>query len=292
MRRAPGVRLWAGLRGQPFYAGAVTLWDDRVSHRHHDYVEIMAIVGGDGLHRIDSDDGSSRTERLVPGQLFLFRPRDQHALIGLEPDGVTVVHVAFPIPAWHAFAALAALGDGWSTATAPPSVTFTPGDPAVLRPFEIAIERYLDRPVENDLIRFWTDIVPILVPSTRGRSSGPTPAWLTRSIEALRDERELRGGVTRLRELSHVSATHLGRAVRQHFGMTPTDLVGQFQVERAAFLLGTTQDSIAMISDRCGFSSPSYFSKRFRESHGMSPREYRRHWSSTHPEDELIGSLL
>jgi AraC-like DNA-binding protein len=280
MRRAPGVRILASLRGAPYYAGAPTLWDDQYLHSHYDYVEIMAIAGGEGDHVIVADDGSSRTERLEPGQLFLFRPRDQHDLIGHGERGVSVFHVAFPIPAWHAFVALAGLGDGWATAAAPPMVRFAPGDPAVLGPFETAVARYLDRPTEIDLIRFWTDIVPLILPSTRGHEGGSTPAWLSRSIDQFRDERELRGGVNRLRELAHVSATHLSRAVRQNFGMTPTELVGHFQLEHAALLLGTTQDDIATISERCGFSSPSYFSKRFREAHGMSPRQYRQRWRS------------
>jgi AraC-like DNA-binding protein len=280
MRRAPGFRLLAQIRGAPFYAAEPTLWDDQYPHTHYDYVEIMAIVGGEGLHRIDADDGSTRTERLEPGQLFLFRPRDQHHLIGLGEQGVSVFNVAFPIPTWHAFIALAGLGDSWSTAADPPMVRFTPGDPAVMRPFETAIARYRDRPTEVDLIRFWADIVPLLLPSTRGHEGGATPVWLSRSVDQFRDERELRGGVSRLRELSHVSATHLSRAVRQHFGMTPTELVGHFQLEHAALLLGTSQDDIAAISERCGFSSPSYFSKRFREAHAMSPRQYRQRWRS------------
>jgi AraC-like DNA-binding protein/mannose-6-phosphate isomerase-like protein (cupin superfamily) len=288
MRRATGVRVLAAIQGAPFYAGAQTLRQDQVPHRHHDYVEIMAFVAGRGRHEIDAEDGTRRVERLEPGQIFLFRPRDQHNLVGLGEEGITIFHVAFPIPAWHAFTALAGLGDAWSTALDSPSARFDPGDPAVIRPFEVAVELFLARTAtEMDLLRFWTAIVPILLSSTRGRASGPTPAWLERSLEAFREERELRGGVPRLRELSHVSATHLARAVRRHFGMTPTELVGHFQVERAALLLGSSQDGIAEIADRCGFSSPSYFSKRFHAAYGMSPRRYRQRWRS----GEDLGEL-
>jgi AraC-like DNA-binding protein/mannose-6-phosphate isomerase-like protein (cupin superfamily) len=280
MRRAPGFRLLALLKGAPFFAESTTIYDDQYPHRHHDYVEIMAIIGGEGLHRLDLEDGSSRTEKLAPGQMFLFRPQDQHDLTGIGPDGMTLFHVAFPIPAWHAFAALAGLGEAWSSAVAPPMVRFAPGDPVVMGAFQTAVERFQDRPTDLDLIRFWAEIVPLLRLTGRFGEVDTAPPWLTRSIEQFRDEQEMRGGVVRLRELSHVSATHLGRAVRRHFGMTPTELAGHFQLEHATVLLGATNESIAAISARCGFSSPSYFSKRFHQAHGMSPREYRRDWRS------------
>jgi len=43
----------------------------------------------------------------------------------------------------------------------------------------------------------------------------------------------------------------------------------------AADLLSGTAKSIIEISEECGFSSPSYFGKVFKESMGCTPKEYR-----------------
>jgi AraC-like DNA-binding protein len=43
----------------------------------------------------------------------------------------------------------------------------------------------------------------------------------------------------------------------------------------AADLLADSAKSIIEISEECGFSSPSYFGKVFREAMGCTPKEYR-----------------
>ncbi|WPO75461.1 helix-turn-helix transcriptional regulator [Streptomyces sp. KN37] len=44
----------------------------------------------------------------------------------------------------------------------------------------------------------------------------------------------------------------------------------QFRVRGAARL------TIAAVATRCGFSSPSHFSRRFRAEYGLTPSEWRR----------------
>ena len=44
---------------------------------------------------------------------------------------------------------------------------------------------------------------------------------------------------------------------------------------RAARLLETTDEPITQVAARCGYGSPSYFTKSFREKTGLSPSAYR-----------------
>jgi AraC family cel operon transcriptional repressor len=88
-------------------------------------------------------------------------------------------------------------------------------------------------------------------------------------------EENLKGGVRRLGELAGVSAGHLCRTIRAHYGVTPTAFVADLRLRHAEMLLATTSASLTEISYRCGFSSPSYFSKSFRTSRGVSPRNFR-----------------
>jgi transcriptional regulator GlxA family with amidase domain len=57
--------------------------------------------------------------------------------------------------------------------------------------------------------------------------------------------------------------------------MTPTSFVAGLRLRHAEMLLATTSASLTEISYRCGFSSPSYFSKSFRSIRGESPRDFR-----------------
>ncbi len=56
---------------------------------------------------------------------------------------------------------------------------------------------------------------------------------------------------------------------------TPNALRQQVQVERAVTLLTTTDLPVGQISDRLGFSSPSYFRKIFKAYTGKSPLQLR-----------------
>lgn len=56
---------------------------------------------------------------------------------------------------------------------------------------------------------------------------------------------------------------------------TPNALRQQVQVERAVTLLTTTDLPVSQISDRLGFSSPSYFRKIFKAHTGRSPLQLR-----------------
>lgn len=258
----------------PFYAGQVVISGHWRTLRRIDYFEVFAVVGGDGRHTVASDHQVRLSESLAPGQMYLFRPRDEHT-IEAGPDGLTIAHVAFPVSAWQAFTNLAAIEPFWLTSHEPPHATFDPTDPAVLDPFATAIRRFRNAPRQLDLIRFWVDIVPVLETAGHGGRETRAPEWLLTSIEAMQDEGNLRYGVHRLQQLAHVSPSSLSRAVRQFFGMTPTELVLRMRLQHAALLLSTTNASVGSISSRSGFTSQQYFSTCFRKSYLVTPREYR-----------------
>lgn len=273
MREVHSVRLFSAAGNAPFYAARTLLGDDQSPHTHHDYVEVMSIESGAGSHTLFLDDGPL-VEPLRPGQVFLFRPRDRHLLLGDSGTGVTVVNVAWPLAVWHSFVALIGLDSTWTSSPLPPRLDLEPDDPAIREPILRALERFRAGPTMLDLNRFWLDTVPILLPH---RESGPegVPAWLLESVLAMDREENLRDGVRRLQELSHVSAAHLARTTREHFGTTPTELVAGIRLAHAKLLLATTSEAIGIIAERCGYSSLSHFSTRFRAATRLSPREYR-----------------
>lgn len=70
------------------------------------------------------------------------------------------------------------------------------------------------------------------------------------------------------------------RLYKKARGITVMDDLKKIRVAKAKRLLQYSADSIEQISHQCGFGSPSYFTKRFREEAHCTPREYRdRYWS-------------
>jgi len=79
-----------------------------------------------------------------------------------------------------------------------------------------------------------------------------------------------------LGDLAGVSPGHLCRTMREYYAMTPTEFVTALRLRHAEVLLATTSEPLTSIAYRCGFSSPSYFSKCFHATQGVSPRDFRR----------------
>jgi AraC-like DNA-binding protein len=249
-------------------------------YQRMDYVEALAVVGGEGRHVIETTDGTRVAQRLHPGQMFLYRPSDVTAIEGFGAHGVSLVLVAIPFADWQIFADFAGIDPSWHSGRQPPAAYFDPDDEVSLSPFYTALRRYREGATRLDLLRFMTDITSYFLP-LRDRSSPGwgAPGWLARSVEAMHQEDNMRGGVVRLVELAHVSRSHLSRSVRRYYGVTPSALLNDLRLRRAAVLLSTTKESVGSISERCGFSSVPYFSSRFRRSYEISPRIYRTRFS-------------
>lgn len=60
------------------------------------------------------------------------------------------------------------------------------------------------------------------------------------------------------------------------FGITPAQRILSCRITAAKMMLLTQNRSISEISTECGFSSQTYFGYRFKESTGLTPRQYRK----------------
>jgi AraC-like DNA-binding protein len=261
------------LPGAPYYAYRGRL-GDAGPHRH-DYAEVVAVLAGEGRHLLSTPTGEVRAERMLPGQMWLFRAIDAHELFGIGAEGMTIFNVAWPIAPWETFVGLAELDRSWLAAPDPPRIAFDLDDPDVLRPFERALDRLWNGGTTLDLIDFWADVIPRFVPRRDAAPPRSAPAWLEAGLAAFGEEDNLRGGMERLVELCHVSPAHLWRSTQRYLGLTPTELVAHLRLRHAAVLLTTTDESVGTIAARCGFSSTSYFGKEFRRVHLVTPRAYR-----------------
>lgn len=62
------------------------------------------------------------------------------------------------------------------------------------------------------------------------------------------------------------------RSIRQ----SPGEYLKMYRVRTAMHRLLLTNDSVAQISDECGFTSPAYFTKVFAQETGVTPAQYRK----------------
>jgi AraC-like DNA-binding protein len=260
-------------KGAPFFATSFTVYESVRLRR--DYLEMFAVTEGLGSVVLYRQDREPMTMELPAGRIVLFRPSDV-TRFPRTAGGFHAKYVSFSETDWDLFVSLVGLDRSWLTGAEPPSAAFDPDDDAVPALFDTVISRFHDHPTRLDLSLFLSAMVPVLFPGYGKAAAGAdTPTWLQAAVTAMREESNLRTGLPRLRELTHVSGPYLSVVVRRYFGRTPSALVTEFRILHAATLLQATDDSVRTIATRCGFSNQSHFSKAFRALHHLTPREYR-----------------
>ncbi len=95
---------------------------------------------------------------------------------------------------------------------------------------------------------------------------------------ALHLEEELT--LKQLAELTGYSEYYFSKRFKQEAGVTPKEYIRGKRLERAKFLLRTTQTSVQDISEALRFGSQSYFADAFRRGEGISPTAYREQFQN------------
>ena len=83
------------------------------------------------------------------------------------------------------------------------------------------------------------------------------------------------GSLTDLAQLLHYDLYSLSREIKRKTGKNYTQLVQEKRLAQAAFLLKNTDRNVDDIAAAVGYENMGYFHKIFRESFGLSPRQYR-----------------
>jgi AraC-like DNA-binding protein/quercetin dioxygenase-like cupin family protein len=268
--------LWRDLAPTTAYHAALvsSRFHPRSELHTHDFCEMMYVVAGRGVHLVNR-----QTLLVQSGDLIFVRQDDCHAIAARDGTAFQFVNVAFPHDAWEAFCALAAVPPAaWSLGSLPRAVPIPPEDrQACELAFRDALFSFHEGAPALALCRFWSLVSPSLLQpnAMRAEDEARTPPWLRSACWAMRDEHNLHAGLLRFVELSGVSRAHLSRSLQAYCHQTPTELVNQLRVERAALLLATTTDEIGEIAGACGFGTLSYFYRRFGERYHQPPRAYR-----------------
>lgn len=81
--------------------------------------------------------------------------------------------------------------------------------------------------------------------------------------------------VAELAKISGRSLSGFKREFLQQYGEAPMTWIRKKKLERAAFLLETSNENIENIAETSGFISASHFTRVFKEYYSVTPRDYR-----------------
>ncbi len=89
------------------------------------------------------------------------------------------------------------------------------------------------------------------------------------------EEHYREGELTQLAEMMHYDLSWLSRLIKKQTGKTFTELMQVKRINQAAFLLKTTNLTVADVCQRIGYENISYFHRLFNKTFGMTPKKYR-----------------
>ena len=74
----------------------------------------------------------------------------------------------------------------------------------------------------------------------------------------------------------YLNPDYLSHIFRKETGTSLTNYIIDKRIQKAKQLLAQNEMSIRDIAIACGFQNISYFSRQFKKSTGMTPREFRK----------------
>ncbi len=109
------------------------------------------------------------------------------------------------------------------------------------------------------------------------RHSDKTPdSFMARAISHINSAYSEEITLDELCRVVNMSKSHFCRKFKAAMGITVMDYIFTTRIAAAKRLLSENALSISQISERCGFSSVSYFCQKFKEETGTTANEFRR----------------
>src|SRR5262245_14060312 len=114
-------------------------------------------------------------------------------------------------------------------------------------------------------------INPAAKPETRSFYADVVP----RVLDRITADRDAELDLETLAQSAALSPFHFRRVFRGMVGETALELTRRLRMERAAWLLGTTDRAVTAIAFDAGYETHEAFTRAFRMSYGVSPSGFR-----------------
>jgi AraC-like DNA-binding protein len=144
--------------------------------------------------------------------------------------------------------------------------------------------RYPDKAL-NEAIGDLSIVTQIVSDVLAHAGSSPTPpsdhGTVRRVIDAVEQHFREPLDIETIARLTYMSKSHLCHAFKKRTGLSVKQYVNEVRVTHARKMLEQGIRNITQIAFECGYASPSYFCRVFRQIEGVSPGD----WSSGKPKD-------
>lgn len=261
----------------------------------HDFTEIVVVLSGRAVHVAENS-----FEPISGGDILVLYPGYRHAYRDtgdLEIVNLTYGALKLPVPFYDA-RDLPLFSCFFPDPSAPSNIQSKAKPVAHLSDIDLAeasllIRRLADELSGNRRGSFFSAMgifMEVLSKLSRTGTSEALPArWEFKIAETIqfmnlhfKEDLEING----LARRSNMSERSFYRYFRQTLGCTPHEYILNRRIQESVVLLERTDKTITEIANECGFYDSNHFTRKFSETEGVSPGNFRkRHKSGTvHPD--------
>lgn len=245
----------------------------RESEGHtHDFHEVFLVMSGEGIHHLNG-----RKVALRAGQLVAVRPDDAHWYSTARGQELVFVNVAVSSAWQQAFHTLLGVPDRTRGRR---SVTLSAAEARGLGA-DLGATALTSQP--RVVVETWTRVQECFV-SAREPARLVPPPWLETLRGRLAENPErLTESIAFWQRLAGRSPEHLARSSRRFYGMTFSELLNRARVDRARYLLRTSDEKVISVAFACGFQNLANFYRVFARQTGRTPSQWRREGTGAVP---------
>lgn len=146
------------------------------------------------------------------------------------------------------------------------------------RTIKLGVDDYLLKPAHPEEIRqTLVKFLPVVDDAGSSLTNRyPEHGDLSKMIEYIEDNLHTELSLDILANIVHLNAQYLSRLFKKETGLTITHYITARRLEKAKHYLSHTKDTVTVISEKCGFSDPNYFTRVFKKNEGLSPTQYQQ----------------
>lgn len=126
------------------------------------------------------------------------------------------------------------------------------------------------------LITLYTHLQDVLVPAGDGEGTADNRAVKT-CLDYMHAHYAHKITLEQLAELVHLHPNYLCSLFKTYTGQTAFQQLMRIRLEKAAALLEENRCSVSQAANLCGFESVSFFSRKFKQLMGCTPKTYSSH---------------
>lgn len=107
-------------------------------------------------------------------------------------------------------------------------------------------------------------------------TSSGTPSWVPKLKEFLYDNWAMRFSLEELSATIGIHPVTISKNFSRYFGCTLGEFIRKYRIEKALYMIRTTNLSLTGIALICGFADQSHFIRTFKKYTGTLPLHYRK----------------